>query len=234
MDKRNIIILGFAIVAIGLFVIPSTMSMFTGQHQWHSVRTAESQYALCERCHQNEVGEWVANSGAHATYRDDGNTNGGCFCHMVNETELNTYWKFSEIGNISEDKAMELWNETGNVTGRDSWYWRSNNTPHAAVTIDCGDCHVYSVEQLENPNEAHSAFYLEARNVTGSGTPHNSTACLACHTMVGMNITMERYTGGLEIYANHTNYTADGWTLDISINTTRSNNSRYLAANTTG
>jgi hypothetical protein len=32
MDRKSTVLLGVAIVAIGLFIIPSTMSMFVGQH----------------------------------------------------------------------------------------------------------------------------------------------------------------------------------------------------------
>jgi len=98
MKGKNIILLSVAVLAIGLFVLPQTMAMFVGQHTWFSVRTSESQYELCEKCHVNEVAEWranTANGGAHSQYVTDETDN--CFCHQINETAL---------ANFGLDEAM--------------------------------------------------------------------------------------------------------------------------------
>ncbi len=220
MDKKNIIILGFAIVAIGLFVIPSTMSMFVGQHQWYSVRTADDQYDLCYRCHVAEVNEWKANTGAHATYNEI--EKNGCFCHQINESSLDLY---GFDPNVLESHDFELWNESGNISDDPaSWEWRNKSTPHAAIVIGCEDCHYNATAQLSNEFSAHKAFF-EAANATDYGT--NNTACMACHTMIGLNITMERIKSGIIVDANHTeDY---NWTVSVSTNTseTTSNATYY-------
>jgi len=52
---------------------------------------------------------------------------------------------------------------------------------------------------------------------------------MACHTMIGLNITMERIESGIELVANHTNYTA-GWTVDAYVNASnRTTTSTYWA-----
>ena len=212
MDRKNIIILGFAIVAIGLFVIPSTMSMFVGQHSWYSVRTAEDQYDLCYRCHVAEVGEWKANTGAHAAYNAEEDV--GCFCHQINETSLGLYgFNPDEL----ESHGFELWNESGDILDGEpgSWEWRNKSTPHAAIVIGCEDCHYNATAQLSNEFSAHKAFF-EAANATDYGT--NNTACMACHTMIGLNITMERIKSGIIVDATHgEDY---NWTVSVSTNTT--------------
>ena len=241
MDRKSTLLLGFAIVAVGLFIIPSTMSMFVGQHRWYSVRTAEAQYAMCERCHTAEVGEWEANDGAHAAYRawtiseSGGGVDPGCFCHQINETRLG---EFGFNGSKITDFKFEIFNETGLLnTTRGSWgwtnntSWRSTGTPHAAITIECVSCHYNATAQLSNEHSAHKQFFVAA-NATEGGT--NNTACLACHTMVGLNITMERVWSGLDIYANHTNYTTSGWELNITINqTARTTNNTWIPPNGT-
>jgi len=216
MDRKNIIILGFAIVAIGLFVIPSTMSMFVGQHTWYSVRTADEQGKLCARCHWAEVSEWQNNvGGAHDTYKLPSGADPGCFCHQINETRLEDYgFNPAEI----TDFGFEIFNESGNISNdSDSWLpeWRTNTTPHAAITIGCVDCHYNASDQLNQSTSAHRQFQAEARNATGASS---NTACLACHTMIGLNITMERVWSGINITANHSNYTSDGWELTFEIN----------------
>ncbi len=238
MKANQIILLAFAVIAIGLFIIPSTMSMFVGQHSFFSVRTADAQYRMCERCHWDEVGEWEANTGAHATYREyyksveGGGVDPGCFCHQINSTRL-AQFEF-DVSNIN-NHSFEIWNESGSISSTNpaSWEWRTNSTPHVAFTVACIDCHYNASTQLNNTAEAHGPFYNATLNATGIGVSEN-TACLACHTMVGLNITMQRNQGGLEIYANHTNYTAgNSWEIEIGINSTRTTNSTYWGANET-
>ena len=227
MDKKSTVLLGFAIVAIGLFIIPSTMSMFVGQHRWYSVRTAESQYAMCERCHTAEVGEWSANTGAHATYAAE-NPTIGCFCHQINESSL-IEWGFNTSG--IDGHGFEIFNETGDISNTPStWTWRTNDTPHAAITIECINCHYNATTQLSNEHSAHKAFFEQA-NASTYGT--NNTACMACHTMVGLNITMTRVKSGINVNATHNaNYT---WTVDVATNTTEmtSGGTYYPANNST-
>jgi hypothetical protein len=237
LNYKSIILLGFAVVAIGIFIIPSTLSMFVGQHQWFSVRTAENQYDLCERCHAAEVGEWQANrarGGAHSSYLNEGSSEDpGCFCHQVNDSRLSEYG--IDTSNIDAFN-FEIFNESGSLDGSAAEFanaWRTNNTPHAAITIACVDCHLNASSQLNNTNEAHKTFFNASLNVAAASDDiSENTACLACHTMVGLNITMERIESGITIVANHTNYTSEGWDLDISINRTdRTSNSTYWAPN---
>lgn len=226
MGKKNILLLGVAIIAIGLFVIPSTMSMFVGQHQWYSVRTADSQYDLCQRCHPAEVGEWKANlarGGAHAAY---GTANTGCFCHQVNNTKLATFG----FNATTTGFTFEVFNESGDINSTAaSWEgeWRSNDTQHAAITIDCADCHYNATAQLSKNDSAHKKLYDESV-IAGNA----NTACMACHTMVGLNITMDRNYGGLVINASHTIATNGSyvWAVNVSVNNTARQNSTYWFA----
>ena len=232
MDKKSILILGFAIVAIGLFIIPSTMSMFMGSHRWYTVTSASGQYDMCERCHFAEVGEWKANTGAHSAYSAVMSVDGrdpGCFCHQINATALEDFG----INRTAIDNfGYEIFNETGdlNTSSKESWNtsWRSKDTPHAAITIECISCHTNATSQLDNDNEAHKPFFEQSRT---SSVGSNNTACMACHTMIGLNITMERIKGGLFINANHTeDYT---WEINVTLNNTRTSESQYWPANET-
>ena len=49
--------------------------------------------------------------------------------------------------------------------------------------------------------------------------------------MIGLNITMERIHGGLFIEANHTD--DYNWTINVTLNNTRTNQSQYWAPNET-
>ncbi len=235
MDKKSLLILGFAIVAIGLFIIPSTMSMFMGQHNWYTVTTASGQYKMCERCHFAEVGEWRANTGAHSAYKAVMEAEGadpGCFCHQINVTDLESFGiDRTEIDNF----GYEFFNQSGDLdkSNKSSWEsaWRSKETPHAAITIDCVSCHTNATAQLGNTNEAHTPFFEQSKDTELSDVASNNTACMACHTMIGLNITMDRIRGGLFINATHSeDY---NWTVNVDINNTRTTESQYWAANET-
>ena len=231
MRGKQILLLGFAVIAIGLFVIPSTMSMFVGQHRWYSVRTASGQYDMCERCHFAEVGEWKANTGAHASYRDIYGDNTGCFCHQTNISQLEDWIDTTGL----TDYGYEFFNESGDVNGNDpasfKTGWRSTATPHAATTIFCIDCHLNATAQLTNENEAHMDFFEQASNDTLNPIATNNTPCMACLTMIGLNITMDRVHGGLFINATHNDdYT---WTVNVTVNNTRTNGSQYWCPNCT-
>ena len=237
-SNKNLILLCIAVAAIGIFIIPSTMSMFVGQHRWYSVTTSSSQYDICERCHIAEVGEWKANTGAHSAYRawttSETGVDPGCFCHQVNQTRLTNFgFNSSQMTQFN----FEVFNETGKLNStQDSWNWtngtswRSENTPHAAITIECVDCHYNASVQLNNTNEAHKSFYLQAKNTTLNPYGSNNTACMACHTMVGLNITMTRIRSGIILNATHNaDYT---WTLNVTTNTTEmTTDSTYFQPN---
>jgi hypothetical protein len=235
MDRKSTLLLGFAIVAIGLFIIPSTMSMFVGQHRWYSVRTIGDQYAMCQRCHTAEVGEWQANTGAHAAYAAD-NPTIGCFCHQINGTSL-TEWGFN--ASRIDSHGFEIFNETGllNISdGSWSWTnntsWRTTDTPHAAITIECVSCHYNASEQLNNTNSAHRQFFVQAKNASLNPYGTNNTACMACHTMVGLNINITRVQSGINVTATHNpDYT---WTVNVTTNTTETTSGgTYYPANGT-
>jgi len=219
MKGKNMILLSVAILAIGLFVLPQTMAMFIGQHTWYSVRSPTDEYAMCEKCHINEVAEWNANNdgnGAHSRYVDE--YGAGCFCHQINETRLAEYNLFENNSNISKFN-FTIWSEMDTLNNSSNWAWRPTTTPHAAVIIDCVDCHWNESQQIMNTNSAHYAFWNQTKNADNTD---NNTACMACHTHTHLNITWVRLSG-INIVANHTDATAlpyNAWNISVTINET--------------
>ena len=138
MKGKNMILLAVAVLAIGLFVLPQTMAMFVGQHTWFSVKTADSQYVMCQKCHVNEVAEWRANTGAHANYSAD--LGGGCFCHQINETALAAYGltESNALGAYGFNFTNWRWNYT-NTTGGEPVVHQNGTTPHQVPGNGAGD-----------------------------------------------------------------------------------------------
>ena len=233
-NKKGIFLLGFAVLAIGIFVLPSTMSMFVGQHNWYSVQTESQRDTVCQRCHLAEYNEFAANQGAHKTFKDEElDDSAGCvMCHSVNVTTLDS-WGI----NVTSLSEMEHFNLSGAKDAANySAAWRNTSSPHAAITVDCVDCHWNASQQLLNDNEAHTAFYQSTINgsdpfiANGSTDVSNpSAACIACHTHTSLNITFVRAIG-MNITANHTTGDWNMSTFEVNssvYNTTSNFNQTY-------
>ncbi|OYT63921.1 hypothetical protein B6V01_001645 [Methanosarcinales archaeon ex4572_44] len=218
MKGRNVLLLSVAVVALGLFVLPQTMSMFTGQHHWYSVKNPGDMEELCAKCHQPEVNEWNTNlaaGGAHATFDENYGEYSGCtICHQINETILTDYAINTSTltGYNFEDFTQEGLTNTSAASDFTN-AWRNQTTPHAAIKVDCQDCHYNATVQLSNPDSAHSDFYNQS-----SGAATDSAACIGCHTHTNINITWYKY-GGLDINAT-INTTTEEWDIEVTTNTT--------------
>lgn len=218
MKKMQVLILAIAIIAIGLFILPSTLSMFVGQHTWYSVKNPDDMEILCAKCHQPEVDEWNQNiiaGGAHSTFETEYPTQSGCtICHQVNASALSDYG--INVTSLSaynfEDFTQEGLSNTSNAIDFQG-KWRSQSTPHAAIKVDCADCHYNATKQLSNPDSAHSDFYNQS-----SASATDSAACIGCHTMTDMNISWYKF-GGLNVNAT-INKTTEEWEITITTNTT--------------
>ncbi len=215
MEGRNVVLLSVAVVAIGLFVLPQTMSMFTGQHTWYSVKNPDDMETLCAKCHQPEVTEWNANTGAHATFKDNYPSYSGCsICHQINTTIIDAYGLNNSTlaGYGFEDYTLRGLTNTSDASAF-STAWRNQTTPHAAIKVDCQDCHYNATVQLGNSSSAHSDFYNQS-----SGAATDSAACIGCHTHTNINITWYKF-GGLNINAT-INLTDEEWDINVTTNTT--------------
>ncbi|MCK4731224.1 MAG: hypothetical protein KAT65_02090 [Methanophagales archaeon] len=210
MNTNKIALLIIAIVAIGIFALPSTVSLFSGQHTWYKISDVGNQLP-CEKCHQDIQDEMVSgDNGVHKNLDAP-----GCNCHRVTppETRIST--------GVAEGSG-------GGIPG---------TTAHAAATIACMICHeqglnypfaggfnqsaVYDGTSVP-PDEryyynhsddsggehaAHNAFINQAINDTLM--EDSNEACIACHTRVGVNISWTKneyleFTAGEDKFGNWT------------------------------
>jgi len=118
MNAKGITLLAIAVVAIGTFALPNTVSLFTGQHTWYdlgaSIEAVTGRNNIpCEKCHA-DVAEELANSGAHRDFT----------CAMCHRSPF-----------------------TGYTYARGQYEHSGTNPPrpgeeaHAASTVACMDCH---------------------------------------------------------------------------------------------
>ncbi len=194
--NTKIVMLGIAVVAIGLFALPETMALFTGQHDWYDTKgtdPADPTAIPCRKCHA-DIGSELSQPGypnaAHSAQDCKG-------CHIIT---------------APAKRGLTF----GGPKGKDF---------HAAAAPMCLDCHggtgpggdARSI--LEGPEEVHKPFVNQSNS--SQLLKGNNEACLACHTHIAVNITWSKATtlefGATESVlpdGNHTwtvgNFTATG------------------------
>jgi hypothetical protein len=155
--NSKIILLSFAVVAVGLFALPSTMSLFSGQHTWYDVEDIK-----CQKCHQ-DIYEELQNSAYHGGFETSyGNACGRCHVSTASYNSTGGFNTFNKTGaNLSKQQWIAYKSRSTAITGR------VNFTAHAAITVECLACHGTSnlTQGSNSPlnlmadQEAHRPFY---------------------------------------------------------------------------
>ena len=130
MRSDNMVLLAVAVVAVGIFALPSTISLFAGQHTWYNLTGNQS--VPCEKCHADVANEMGALIGPHTG--ETGFQRMKCgFCHRtfpIEDTEgddINqTYKKYEYTYGSVGDAVTDV------TPGKES---------HAASTVPCMYCH---------------------------------------------------------------------------------------------
>lgn len=171
MNKK--IWLGIAVLAIGLIVLPQTIAMFSGQHNFYDTLPIGGTGVPCEKCHADILAE-LSQPGlvneAHMTIGGSGTVRDGCeSCH----------------GTIAATKE-------GLTQGPGGQF-------HAAIAPACLDCHgggltagpgLSAIQIVNGTSEVHKKFVnVSEQTLLLKGA---NEACIACHTHVLTNITWTR------------------------------------------
>ncbi len=245
MGKLNtrIVILLIAVIVVGLFAMPTTLSLFSGQHTFKNATEAASDDS-CRKCHEDVYEEYHSSA------------NG-------------VHWKRTAL---TPDAQFEC-RECHDVTNISAKYISNTNIradAHAATTVsclachsaaaggsfltnpmhvlakktqygvwdngDCGQCHLDAASPGPYPdafiilvnstitgsNEAHTEFYYQSKypeNQTDIALKEANTACIGCHTHSGINITWVRSVG----YNLSADLTTGNWNMSFSLNQTTVN-----------
>ena len=210
--NSKVLMLSVAVIAVGLFALPSTLSMFAGQHSWYDPK--DSGGIPCQKCHFLEKDELSGSDGPHSLL----------YAGLVNDTMdygpgpdlagSSTFWG----GDTEDDRCYGCHQRAGSDADHpflNGTWDTQRNEKHAAIAVWCIDCHPWVETELTHPKAAHKPFYEQLNDTVDDNhlqTPNR--ACLGCHTHVGVNITWERNeflsynvsctTGGYEVSLNDT------------------------------
>ena len=141
MDGQKIVLIATAIVALGIFVMPSTISLFSGQHYWYNI-SGRSNEVPCEKCHADIAAEMDHPPvGPHTGETGFGRMKCG-YCHR-----LPPVWRRNQT---FENYTYASGNGTGSQPGVES---------HAASTIPCMYCHSGNKSGVAHPGAAYGGCW---------------------------------------------------------------------------
>ena len=181
MNGKGIALLAVAVVAIGTFALPSTVSLFSGQHTWYDLTGNKS--VPCEKCHADIAEEMEQLAGPHTG--ETGFQRMKCsFCHRtfpienedINQTYKNYEYTYGSVGDAVTDVTP----------GKES---------HAASTVPCMYCHSgyeYGHATMGYPDYSttdHTTDFVPCTNCHGvvhggvfyDSSDKETNECLMCH-----------------------------------------------------
>jgi len=184
MQTQKIVLMTVAIVAIGIFALPGTVSLFSGQHTWYDLSAAGNDVP-CKKCHA-EIGDEMVSTGAHVNVKCEG-------CHR---TDARVGYAGDWGGDVYPGQGAHAASTQECMTCH-----APSNFTHYNLKQECGDCHVLPLFTVPraggfnltgDPDDtgekaAHLQFVHDSMDeplMEGA-----NEACIACHTRVGVNIT---------------------------------------------
>ena|SRR3990167_50997 len=169
--NSKIVLLGIAMAVLGLLVLPETIAMFVGQHDFYDTTTTSGNDIPCNKCH-SDISSELSRPGAVNGFHRSLSLDGGCgACHIT--------------GPVEYEKLVQ---------GPGGQF-------HAAAAPACIDCHsgaggsflgADAREILTGSEEVHKAFANESEK--SKFLKGANEACISCHTHIGVNITWTKAT----------------------------------------
>jgi len=211
MNGKGITLLAIAVVAIGTFALPNTVSLFSGQHAWYDL-SGQGNDVPCEKCHA-DVAEELGNSGPHVDMK--------CwYCHRTANLTGYTYASGDGTASTPGEEAhaastvecMECHEGFGIECMDCHWGpppWGGGKHPIEWQNEPCGNCHEVLPPKYKHPVvpgklEAGGFNLTINSSDTGTAAAHKAfvdgaiansdlmeganEACIACHTHIPVKI----------------------------------------------
>ena len=127
MNSKRLLLLTVAVVAVGVFALPGTVSLFSGQHAWYGISGPENEIP-CKKCHADVYEEMMSMEKPNSPHSFMAEN-----CELCHRIYFN--WTYNPgTGEYEESSGFTYASGKG-----------SGATPgveaHAVSTIECMDCH---------------------------------------------------------------------------------------------
>lgn len=182
--NQKMTFLSIAIIAIGVFLLPNTLALFSGQHTFDKAGNT----TICAKCHTDVVTE-IQNGNYHKSLIPTSGSNTDCVgCHTTATVLSSLIPLGNGSGNASGSYNVGLNITYGNFTQANGTNL-TGKTAHAAITVECASCH-YAVNFTD---DAHRSFADNSTSQTWlKGT---NEICVGCHTKTNVQMTWVRKGG---------------------------------------
>jgi nitrate/TMAO reductase-like tetraheme cytochrome c subunit len=181
MKTKKMILLLMICCFSGIFALPATMSLFSGQHTWYEL---ESGYGSnCVKCHADIYGE-LYEGGHHKNIAGVADGEECLVCHRANASILYATASTSEAG--QQAHAASTIN---------CGYCHLNQTVADLYTAPPagGFGLVTGLSNDTGTNASHYSFVVQSR--TGDLLQNESESCVACHTTTTVILNFNVTTG---------------------------------------
>ena len=208
---KGFFLIAVAVVAVGIFVLPSTVSFFAEQHNWYDLSPPAHKPKIwgrndvpCEKCHTDVEGQMQSpENGAHRdlTCAD---------CHRAPFTEYNyargnyiyaTKWQGTKPGKEAHAASVVACTDCHTAKGG------AMHPLDPEYVTRCNDCHHSPPKEIEDKwkwmiaggfgltgrtndtgeKEAHEKFLHDA--IENASLKGSNEACVACHTATSVTVT---------------------------------------------
>ena len=192
-------------MAIGIVILPQTIAMFAGQHNWYDTTLAGNQVP-CEKCHSDIADELSQPGTANLIHKIMGCEQ--CHITAAPNSEGFTQGPGGQFHAAATASCIDCHND-GLLFG---------TFDHVAIVpyersgqVGCTTCHRGTIPGnfsaaniFKGSEEVHKDFANDAKN--SSLLKDRNEACISCHTHVRVDITWRRATS-MEFNATGVNIT---------------------------
>ena len=218
MNGKGIALMAIAVVAIGTFALPSTVSLFSGQHTWYDLSGRENNVP-CEKCHADIAEEMEALAGPHTGETGYGrfkcdychrtfdlNDYGGLHSQNINQSIFSNYYYTYASGNGTEAEPGKEAHAASTVpcmychSGEDSGFVAD----YCSHTFTSKSCTCHGTSDTGQTGDWREYYYHGDRFYTGT-SDDDPGECIKCHLTGNADVRSSIYVppaGGFNLTAN--------------------------------
>ncbi len=202
MNGNKIALMAIAVVAIGIFALPSTMSLLGGQHTWYELDGCKG--VPCEKCHADVHDELSEKTAAHSDFdcytchrankiiryaAGGGTVNPGKQAHAASTIacmECHEYNAKVTQGPFAGGFKVSSSGSSSDSHDWEGWFGGPQSVPHSSQSTVRSPFNYTGGDSTAGIEEVHNTYVQAA--IGNDWMEDSNEACIACHTDIAMEI----------------------------------------------